>query len=119
MASVADLGLETDRKQTLKTPAAEDIRQLVISPQENYMAILTTHTVHIAILPDSSQLTASDTGPLKLKTMTLGPTTHVTSQAAIASALWHPLRDLPGQLRLNPDHPLLQTLVPRHPACHQ
>jgi nucleoporin NUP82 len=55
------------------------------------MAILTTHTVHIAILPESSHLTAPDTGPLKLKTYTLGPTTHVTSQAGVTSALWHPL----------------------------
>lgn len=28
---------------------------------------------------------------MKLKSYTLGPTTHVTSQAGIASALWHPL----------------------------
>lgn len=28
---------------------------------------------------------------MKLKTYTLGPTTHVTSQSAVASALWHPL----------------------------
>lgn len=55
------------------------------------MAILTTHTVHIAILPEPSQLTAADSGPLKLKSYTLGPTTHVTSQSGIASALWHPL----------------------------
>lgn len=28
---------------------------------------------------------------MRLKTYTLGPTTHVTSQSAVASALWHPL----------------------------
>jgi nucleoporin NUP82 len=28
---------------------------------------------------------------MKLKTYTLGPTTHVTSQSGVASALWHPL----------------------------
>lgn len=77
--------------QTLKVPVAEDIRQLIISPQMDYLAILTTHTVHIAILPNPTHLTAFDTSPLKPKTYTLGPTTHVTSQAAIASALWHPL----------------------------
>lgn len=70
---------------------ADDIRQLVISPYSNYLAILTTHTVHIALLPDSSHLTAQDTSPLRLKTHTLGPTTHVTSQSAVVSALWHPL----------------------------
>ncbi|KAL2064352.1 hypothetical protein VTL71DRAFT_4846 [Oculimacula yallundae] len=85
---------EADHAQgyrTIKTPVADDIRQLVISPNGNYLAILTTHTVHIAMLPESALLTATDTGPMKLKTYTLGPTTHVTSQAGIASALWHPL----------------------------
>lgn len=77
--------------RTLKTPVADDIRQLVISPHTNYIAILTTHTVHIALLPEPRELTAKDSGPIKMKTYTLGPTTHVTSQAAIASALWHPL----------------------------
>ncbi|PMD40443.1 hypothetical protein L207DRAFT_565900 [Hyaloscypha variabilis F] len=75
----------------IKTQVAEDIRQLIISPHANYIAILTTHTVHVAILPDPSLLTAADTGPMKLKYYTLGPTTHVTSQSGIASALWHPL----------------------------
>lgn len=73
------------------TQVAEDIRQLIISPQSNYLAILTTHNVLIAVLPESSHLTAPDTGPMKLKTFTLGPTTHVTSQSGIATALWHPL----------------------------
>ncbi|KAL7947294.1 hypothetical protein V8C42DRAFT_282687 [Trichoderma barbatum] len=75
----------------IKTPAAEDIRQLIISPNSNLLAILTTHTVHICALPDSSHLTSEDTSPLKPKTYTLGPTTHVTSRSAIVSALWHPL----------------------------
>jgi nucleoporin NUP82 len=70
---------------------SDDIRQLIISPHDNYLAILTSHTVHIAVLPDSSHLTAPDTSPLRLKTYTLGPVTHVTSQSAIASVLWHPL----------------------------
>ncbi|KAH7412912.1 hypothetical protein BKA64DRAFT_340315 [Cadophora sp. MPI-SDFR-AT-0126] len=85
---------EADHAQgyrTIKTQAADDIRQLVISPNGNYIAILTTHTVHVAILPDPALLTAADTSPMKLKSYTLGPTTHVTSQAGIASALWHPL----------------------------
>ncbi|KAH7348580.1 hypothetical protein BKA65DRAFT_500872 [Rhexocercosporidium sp. MPI-PUGE-AT-0058] len=85
---------EADHAQgyrTIKTQVADDIRQLIISPHGNYMAILTTHTVHIALLPEPAQLTAADTGPMKLKSYTLGPTTHVTSQAGIASALWHPL----------------------------
>ncbi|KAK0127367.1 hypothetical protein ONS96_006916 [Cadophora gregata f. sp. sojae] len=85
---------EADHAQgyrTIKTQVADDIRQLVISPNGNFIAILTTHTVHIAILPEPALLTAADTSPMKLKSYTLGPTTHVTSQAGIASALWHPL----------------------------
>lgn len=62
-----------------------------MSPNHDYLAILTKHTVHIAILPDPTHLGAADRSPLRLKTYTLGPTTHVTSQSPIASALWHPL----------------------------
>ncbi|KAH7313385.1 hypothetical protein B0I35DRAFT_355513 [Stachybotrys elegans] len=75
----------------IKTPVADDIRQLVMSPQGNYLAVLTAHTVHICVLPDASHLTSEDTGPLKPKIFTLGPTTHVTSRSPIMSALWHPL----------------------------
>jgi nucleoporin NUP82 len=78
-------------KQIIKTRCAEDIRQLSISPNSNYLAILTTHTVHICVLPDSSHLTSDDPSPLKPKIFTLGPTTHVTSRSPIVSALWHPL----------------------------
>ncbi|KAH7144001.1 hypothetical protein EDB81DRAFT_514697 [Dactylonectria macrodidyma] len=77
--------------RTIKTPVADDIRQLIISPNSNYLAILTTHTVHICILPDPSHLTSEDAGPLKPKMFTLGPTTHVTSRSPIMSAMWHPL----------------------------
>ncbi|QSZ29155.1 hypothetical protein DSL72_003666 [Monilinia vaccinii-corymbosi] len=75
----------------LKIPVADEIRQLIISPNSNFMAILTTHTVHIAILPEPSHLTAPDSGPMKIKTFHLGPTTHVTSRSGISTALWHPL----------------------------
>ncbi|KAF5668492.1 nucleoporin nup82 [Fusarium circinatum] len=77
--------------RTIKTPVADDIRQLIISPNSNFLAILTTHTVHICVLPDPSHLTGEDAGPLKPKIFTLGPTTHVTSRSPIVSALWHPL----------------------------
>jgi nucleoporin NUP82 len=78
-------------QQMIKTPVAHDIRQLIMSPNEDYLAVLTSHTIHICVLPDSSHLTAKDTTPFKPKFWTLGPTTHVTSKAALASALWHPL----------------------------
>ena len=77
--------------QAIKVPVADDIRQLVMSPNADYLAILTKYTVHICILPDPSHLTSEDTTPLKSKTWTLGPTTHVTSRPPVASALWHPL----------------------------
>ncbi|KAK0622889.1 hypothetical protein B0T14DRAFT_427619 [Immersiella caudata] len=77
--------------RTIKTPVADDIRQLVMSPQQDFLAVLTSHTVHICILPDSSHLHASDSTPFKPKFWTLGPTTHVTSRSAVVSAVWHPL----------------------------
>ncbi|OAA38583.1 WD40/YVTN repeat-like-containing domain protein [Metarhizium rileyi] len=77
--------------RVIKTPVADDIQQLSISPNANYLAILTTHTVHICAIPDSSHLTSEDMSPLRPKIYTLGPTTHVTSRSPIMSALWHPL----------------------------
>lgn len=62
-----------------------------MSPNEDYLAVLTTHTVHICILPDSSHLTARDPTPFRPRFWTLGPTTHVTSRSAVSSAIWHPL----------------------------
>lgn len=75
----------------MKIPVEEEIKQLIISPRENLLAILTTHTVHISLLPDPAHLGQLDTGPIKLKTDVLGPTTHQNSQSRIVSALWHPL----------------------------
>lgn len=91
VSQIEGIAIFANPKQTIKTPVADDIRQLIISPHSNYLAILTTHTVHIALLPDPSHLTAQDTSPLRMKTYTLGPITHVTSQSAVVSALWHPL----------------------------
>jgi len=64
---------------------------LIVSPSGNFLAILTEHTVHIAILPDSSHLASGDRSSLKVKTHQLGPTTHVLPQSPVVSALWHPL----------------------------
>ncbi|PHH73591.1 hypothetical protein CDD82_5373 [Ophiocordyceps australis] len=75
----------------LKLPVASEIRQLIMSPNSTRLAILTSHTVHICVLPDSSHLTSVDTAPIRPKIFTLGPTTHVTSRSPIMSALWHPL----------------------------
>ena len=77
--------------QTLKMPVADEIRQLIISPNNNFLAVATTHTVHVVVIPDSSHLSSTDTSILRPKTWQLGPTVHVTSRGSLASALWHPL----------------------------
>ncbi len=55
------------------------------------MAITTSHTVHVAVLPDPSHLRSTDTGPVRLKAFTVGSTTHVSSRSTLASTVWHPL----------------------------
>ena len=62
-----------------------------MSPSEQFLAILTEHTVHIALLPDTNRLNDLDGTSLKLKTYQLGPTTHVIPQSPLVCALWHPL----------------------------
>ncbi|KAI9716379.1 MAG: hypothetical protein M1828_000368 [Chrysothrix sp. TS-e1954] len=74
----------------LKTSIYHDIRQIIISPYGDYLAILTSHTVHVGLLPDSSHLSSSNAYPLRLKTFQVGPTTHVLDQSAVITALWHP-----------------------------
>ncbi|KAI1433117.1 hypothetical protein GGR50DRAFT_538739 [Xylaria sp. CBS 124048] len=78
--------------RTIK-PAAigSDIRQLIISPYANFMAVLTANTVRIILLPDPSHLTAPSLDAIKPKSWSLGPTTHADDRSPIASALWHPL----------------------------
>ena len=76
--------------RVLKVPVNEQIRQLKISPNGHLLAIVTSHTVHIAVLPDPSHLDQANTEPMRLKTYTVGPTTHVLSQSPVANALWHP-----------------------------
>jgi nucleoporin NUP82 len=75
----------------LVAPVYQQIRQLIVSPSGNFLAVLTEHTVHVAILPDASHLASRDRSPLKVKTHQLGPTTHVLPQSPVISALWHPL----------------------------
>ncbi|KAI0879600.1 hypothetical protein GGS24DRAFT_3915 [Hypoxylon argillaceum] len=78
--------------RTIKPPAiGSDIQQLIISPHANFMAILTTHTVRIILLPDPSHLTAPSLDTIKPKSWSLGPTTHANDRSPIASCLWHPL----------------------------
>ncbi|KAL9112542.1 MAG: hypothetical protein Q9227_003113 [Pyrenula ochraceoflavens] len=75
----------------LIVPVYGQIRQLVVSRSGIFLAILTEHTVHVSILPDSTHLRSGDRSPMKLKTFQLGPTTHVLPQSPVVAALWHPL----------------------------
>ncbi|KAI9883791.1 MAG: hypothetical protein M1823_004423 [Watsoniomyces obsoletus] len=88
-------GIREDERRAhyrvLKVPVWEDIRQLIISPRGDLIAILTSHTVHVAVLPDPSHLRASHSSPIKLKAYTVGSTAHVLTRAPLASAVWHPL----------------------------
>lgn len=77
-------------EQELHLNIAEKIKQLSLSPNGNLLAIVTSHTVHIATLPHPSKLGQDDNKPIKLKTKMVAPTTHVLAQSPIASALWHP-----------------------------
>ncbi|KAI2630892.1 hypothetical protein GGR54DRAFT_175559 [Hypoxylon sp. NC1633] len=77
--------------RTITTSVGSDIQQLAISPYADFMAVVTTHTIRIILLPDSSHLTGPSPDAIKPKSWTLGPTTHVMNRSPIASALWHPL----------------------------
>ncbi|QSS51793.1 nuclear pore complex protein An-Nup82 [Histoplasma capsulatum var. duboisii H88] len=77
--------------RVLTVPVYGQITQLVPSPNGNFLAIITPHTIHVAILPDSSHLSGPDYSPLRLKAFQLGPTTHVIPEAPVVTALWHPL----------------------------
>ena len=68
-----------------------EIRQLIPSPNGAFLAIITDHTVHISVLPDSSHLASTDVSPIRLKTYQLGPTTHVIPSPPVVAAIWHPL----------------------------
>ncbi|KAH8696023.1 hypothetical protein BGW36DRAFT_380084 [Talaromyces proteolyticus] len=91
--SEVDKGASSKKElyRVLTVPVYGEIRQLLISPNGVFMAVVTAHTVHITILPDSSHLSSSETAPLRLKTYQLGPTTHVIPESPVISALWHPL----------------------------
>ena len=75
----------------LKTPVSRPITQLSVSPSGDYVAILTSHTCHVCILPSYSHIGTQETQPLRLKSFQLGPTAHVLEQAPLVCALWHPL----------------------------
>ncbi|KKK11892.1 nuclear pore complex protein [Aspergillus rambellii] len=77
--------------RALVVPVYEPIRQLVPSPNGAFLAIIADRTVFIAVLPDPSHLSGTDSSPIRVKTYQLGPTTHVIPESPVVSALWHPL----------------------------
>ncbi|KAI1968478.1 hypothetical protein LOZ52_002013 [Ophidiomyces ophidiicola] len=81
----------TSQYRILTVPIYGNIKQLIPSPNGAFLAILTVHTIHIAVLPDSSHLSGPDHSPIRLRTYQLGPATHVIPESPVVSALWHPL----------------------------
>ena len=78
--------------RSLRVSIPLPITRLAISPAGDYLAVSTSHTVHVVTLPDSSLLEpANDDSPIKPKTFQLGPTAHVLEESPIATTLWHPL----------------------------
>lgn len=78
--------------RTLRISIPLPIMRLTISPNGDYLAVSTSHTVHVMHLPDSSLLEeGNDDSPIKPKCFQVGPTAHVTEESPIATTLWHPL----------------------------
>jgi nucleoporin NUP82 len=77
--------------RTLRIPIPLPIERLTISPSGEYLAVSTSHTVHIVCLPSYDVLNTGDDSPLKPKTFQVGPTAHVLEESQIASVIWHPL----------------------------
>lgn len=78
--------------RTLRVSIPLPITRLTISPGGDYLAVSTSHTVHVVTLPDSSHLeSGNDDSPIKPKTFQVGPTAHVLEESPIATTLWHPL----------------------------
>ncbi|KAF2032130.1 hypothetical protein EK21DRAFT_61751 [Setomelanomma holmii] len=77
--------------RTLRVSIPLPITRLVISPGGDYLAVSTSHTVHVVHLPPSALLGDNGDVPIKPKTFQVGPTAHVTEESPIATTLWHPL----------------------------
>ncbi|KAJ4991452.1 nuclear pore complex protein an-nup82 [Stagonosporopsis vannaccii] len=78
--------------RTLRVSIPLPITRLTISPAGDYLAVSTSHTVHVVALPDPSLLeSGNEDSPIKPKTFQVGPTAHVLEESPIATTLWHPL----------------------------
>ncbi|QIW95618.1 hypothetical protein AMS68_001136 [Peltaster fructicola] len=96
--SLLEAGFQDDASEVpgrgwrnLKSPVNLPIQQLSVSPDGNLLAIVTSHTCHVSVLPAPSHLRSGEDSLLRLKSFQIGPTSHVLEQSAIASCLWHPL----------------------------
>ncbi|KAI4132784.1 MAG: hypothetical protein LQ338_000488 [Usnochroma carphineum] len=76
--------------KVLEVPINGEIRQLSVSPNGQFLAIATSHTIHIAVLPSSSKFDENTNPSIKVTAFTLGPTIHVREMSPVASILWHP-----------------------------
>ncbi|KAI5362300.1 Putative nucleoporin NUP88/NUP82 [Septoria linicola] len=76
---------------TTPVPADRSIQQISISPEGSLIAVLTSHTCHVCILPPREHLDFPDQKALKLKYFTVGETAHVLEKSPLVSAIWHPL----------------------------
>ncbi|KAF1957863.1 hypothetical protein CC80DRAFT_491207, partial [Byssothecium circinans] len=82
---------EAPVSRKLNVPMPLPIERLTISPAGDYLAVSTSHTVHVVCLPDASLLAPGDDKAIKPKTFQIGPVAHVLEESPIASVLWHPL----------------------------
>ena len=77
--------------QVLQVPFREKIRQLIPSSNGELMALVTSHSLYVAVLPESGRLLESGSQDIRLKAFQLGRHAHTPSKPPIASVLWHPL----------------------------
>lgn len=77
--------------RTLKVSIPLPITRLALSPGGDYLAVSTSHTVHVVVLPSAALLDSDDDSPIKPRTFQVGPTTHVLEESPVATTLWHPL----------------------------
>ncbi|PPJ61079.1 hypothetical protein CBER1_07406 [Cercospora berteroae] len=92
-------GRNTEKQQPYKVlltpvPGDRQIQQISVAPDGNLIAIVTSHTCHVCILPSPEQLRSPEQAPHKMRYFTVGETAHVLEKSPIVSAIWHPLSSL-------------------------
>ncbi|KAK4502958.1 hypothetical protein PRZ48_006385 [Zasmidium cellare] len=77
--------------KVLKTPGYLPITQLTVSPSGDFLAVLTSHTCHVCVLPAREHLNFQDSQPIKPRSFQVGPLVHVVEAPSLVSGIWHPL----------------------------